>query len=167
MGDFLMPKLGADMTEGRLVAWRKAAGATIHRGDILADVDTDKGVIEVESFSDGVLESLVANPGDFVPVGSVLAHIRVAETAPEASSSSAVSPAEKSPIASSLPAPDVLAAPVPRETMTDIPSSFANAEKSRARVSPSARNLAIELNVDLNTVTGSGPGLTKIVLRCF
>ena len=71
-----MPSLGADMTAGRLLEWHKQPGDTVRRGDIIADVDTDKGVIEVEVFSNGVIEQLLVAPGTRVPVGTPLAIIR-------------------------------------------------------------------------------------------
>lgn len=71
-----MPSLGADMEAGTLVAWHKAAGDTLERGDTLAAVDTDKGVIDVEIFRAGVLEEILVPPGTRVPVGTPLARIR-------------------------------------------------------------------------------------------
>ncbi len=76
MKNFLMPTLGADMEAGTLVAWRKQPGESVHRGETLAEVDTDKGVIDVEVFQDGVIDSLLVGPGTKVPVGTPLATIR-------------------------------------------------------------------------------------------
>ncbi|MCI0392788.1 MAG: 2-oxo acid dehydrogenase subunit E2 [Acidobacteria bacterium] len=76
MAEFVMPALGADMEAGRLIAWMKKPGERIERGEIIAEIDTDKGLIEVECFAAGVVEKLLINPGDSVPVGTVLAIIR-------------------------------------------------------------------------------------------
>lgn len=76
MVEFLMPRLGADMDAGRLVEWRKRPGDSITRGDIIAEVETDKGEIEVESFATGVIDKLLVDPGALVPVGTALATIR-------------------------------------------------------------------------------------------
>jgi len=77
MGDFSMPSLGADMKTGMLVAWRVKAGDTVRRGDIIAEVETDKGLFEVEVFEDGVVDRLLVRPGrKKIPVGTVLATIR-------------------------------------------------------------------------------------------
>ena len=76
MAEFVMPALGADMEAGRLIAWMKKPGDRIERGEIIAEIDTDKGLIEVECFATGVIEKLLINPGDKVPVGTVLASIR-------------------------------------------------------------------------------------------
>jgi pyruvate dehydrogenase E2 component (dihydrolipoamide acetyltransferase) len=73
--EFRMPSLGADMTAGRLVQWLKAPGDRVARGDLIAEVDTDKGAIEIEVFTDGVLAQTLVEPGQKVPVGAPLALI--------------------------------------------------------------------------------------------
>ena len=76
MADFIMPSLGADMTEGILVAWQVEEGDQVKHGDIVAEVETAKGVFEVEAFSDGVIEKILVQPGsEAIPVGTVLATI--------------------------------------------------------------------------------------------
>jgi pyruvate dehydrogenase E2 component (dihydrolipoamide acetyltransferase) len=82
MADFVMPILGADMEAGTLVAWRKKPGDRVERGEIVADVETDKGAIEVEIFTSGVLEQILVQPGAKVPVGTVLATVREDRPAP-------------------------------------------------------------------------------------
>ena len=76
MAEFVMPSLGADMEAGTLVAWLVKPGARVSRGDIVAEVDTDKGVIEVEVFATGTIEKLLVAEGQKVPVGTPLALIR-------------------------------------------------------------------------------------------
>ena len=71
-----MPILGADMSAGTLVAWRQKPGDGVKRGDIIATVETDKGVIDVEIFVSGVIEEMLVQPGATVPTGTVLAIIR-------------------------------------------------------------------------------------------
>ena len=70
---FVMPSLGADMEAGTLVAWRAKVGDRVRRGDVVADVETEKGVIEVEIFHEGVLSEILVSPGTKVPVGTPLA----------------------------------------------------------------------------------------------
>ena len=87
MGTFRMPSLGADMESGRLVQWLVAPGDEVHRGDIVAVVDTAKSAIEVEVFEDGHVLELLVEPGEQVPVGTPLATLAaigeaVAEPAP-------------------------------------------------------------------------------------
>jgi pyruvate dehydrogenase E2 component (dihydrolipoyllysine-residue acetyltransferase) len=79
--DFCMPALGADMEAGTLLEWRVAPGQAVRRGDIVALVDTDKAEIEVEIFTDGIVEELLVAPGTKVPVGTVLARLRTAGAA--------------------------------------------------------------------------------------
>jgi pyruvate dehydrogenase E2 component (dihydrolipoyllysine-residue acetyltransferase) len=74
--EFVMPILAADMTAGTLVAWRKQRGDAVKRGDIIAEVETDKGLIDVEVFVTGVVEQILIQPGATVPTGTVLALIR-------------------------------------------------------------------------------------------
>lgn len=76
MADFIMPSLGADMTEGILVAWQVEVGDQVKHGDIIAEVETAKGVFEVEAFSNGVVGQILVHPGpDKIPVGTVMATI--------------------------------------------------------------------------------------------
>jgi pyruvate dehydrogenase E2 component (dihydrolipoamide acetyltransferase) len=63
MAEFVMPQLGADMTAGKLLRWRKNMGDRILRGDIIADVETDKADIEIEVFTAGVIEKFLVQPG--------------------------------------------------------------------------------------------------------
>jgi pyruvate dehydrogenase E2 component (dihydrolipoamide acetyltransferase) len=79
MGDFVMPSLGADMDAGTLVEWKIQPGDHVHRGDIVATVETQKGAIEIEIFEDGIVDALVVPPGSKVPVGAVLAHLKTEE----------------------------------------------------------------------------------------
>lgn len=138
-----MPSLGSDMTAGRLVLWRVTPGQTVKRGDIIAEVDTDKGVIEVEVFVSGRVERLLVGEGATVPVGTALAVISEdtpprAEPAPPPPSPPAVTEPAAAP-SGSLHTPEA-GAPI------------------RQRISPSARRLARELGVDPGRVSGTGPG---------
>ena len=76
MAEFVMPALGADMSAGTLVEWRKRPGDPIERGEIIADVHTDKADVEVEVFTSGIVDRLLVEPGQKVPVGTPLAIIR-------------------------------------------------------------------------------------------
>ncbi len=77
--DFTMPSLGADMDAGTLVEWLVHEGDVVHRGDPMAVVDTDKSAIEVESFDDGVVQTLLVEPGTRVAVGTPMARLGPAE----------------------------------------------------------------------------------------
>ncbi|MFN9878690.1 MAG: biotin/lipoyl-containing protein, partial [Planctomycetota bacterium] len=79
MADFLMPRLGADMTEATLVAWKIQPGDLVFRGMVVAEVDTAKGIIYLECFQPGNVLELVSHEVELVTVGAVLARIEVAE----------------------------------------------------------------------------------------
>ena len=136
-----MPSLGADMESGTLVDWRVQPGDTVKRGDVVALVETEKGVIEVEIFESGVVESLVVKPGQKVPVGATLATIRTdgrpAETRLPLGAASTEQKTEAPPASAPVPA-----SPPPKSL--------------RPRVSPLARKRAEELGVDIATATGTG-----------
>lgn len=149
--EFKLPSFGADMESATLVAWQKRPGDAVHRGELLAEVETDKGIIEIDSLADGVLEKIVVPLGEKVPVGTVLALIR---------ESSAESDASAAPVAAAATPPPA-AVPV----ATPIPSvppasaiSHGKPELDRLAMSPSARRLARELGIDPSTVRGTGHG---------
>jgi pyruvate dehydrogenase E2 component (dihydrolipoamide acetyltransferase) len=143
-----MPILGADMTAGTLTAWRKRPGDAVHRGEIIAEVETDKGLIDVEVFATGVLERILVEPGQSVPTGTVLALIR--EETPAGEALPGVPPAAPAP-AAVAPAPRA-AAPAPA-----VPRAApAAGARERVRISPLARRVAAQLGVDLATVRGTG-----------
>jgi pyruvate dehydrogenase E2 component (dihydrolipoamide acetyltransferase) len=75
MNEIVMPKLSDTMTEGRLVSWKKRVGDTVRRGDVLAEVETDKANMELESFTSGVLLEIKVQPGEMAEVGTVIAVI--------------------------------------------------------------------------------------------
>jgi pyruvate dehydrogenase E2 component (dihydrolipoamide acetyltransferase) len=141
-----MPSLGADMEQGTLVEWRVRPGDRVGRGDIIALVETEKGLIEVEVFVTGVVESIVVEPGATVPVGTVLAMIRgdVEPAAPEVARPAAPSAAEVRAPTPVSPPPQPATEPAP------------GTPPPHLRVSPLARRIAAELHVDLATVRGTG-----------
>ncbi len=145
MTEFLMPKLGADMSSGTLVEWRKKPGDTVHRGDVVAAVETDKGVIDIEIFHAGVIDKLLAQPGQIVPVGAPLALLR---------GDGEAGPPVTSPGTQAAPSPQVPAATQSAKT-TPAPT-WSTADLTRLRISPSARQLARELGVDPRGVQGTG-----------
>jgi pyruvate dehydrogenase E2 component (dihydrolipoamide acetyltransferase) len=142
VAEFLMPILTADMSAGTLVAWRKKPGDAITRGDVVALVETDKGLIDIEAFTTGVLEKILVQPG--TPTGTVLAIID--DGASAEARAPAVSPAPPS------PAPPPAAAPEP------VVTPAVSAVSGRLRISPLARKLAARLGIDPATVRGTGPG---------
>jgi len=147
MAEFVMPKLGADMSAGKLISWRRKPGDSVTRGDIIADVETDKADIEVEVFTSGVIDKLLVNPGDKVPVGTVLAIIRQPGEAGEAPALTAAPSAE---------APAGPSATV-RPQMPRVEALKTTAEPRRMRISPAAKKLAAEIGIDVSEIVGTGP----------
>jgi pyruvate dehydrogenase E2 component (dihydrolipoamide acetyltransferase) len=143
MAQFLMPILGADMTEGKLVAWRKQPGDRIERGEIIAEVETDKADVEVECYVPGVLEKLLADEGSTVLVGRPIALIKADD---EAAAAAQVAPA--------VPPPFVQAA----AAATPVAAARPPRPAERVRASPAARQLAEASGIDLGAISGTGPG---------
>ncbi len=75
MIEFKLPSLGADMEEGKLIEWKVKPGDAVKRGDVVAVVDTSKAAVDVEIWQDGVVHELVTQPGETVPVGTVMARL--------------------------------------------------------------------------------------------
>ncbi len=148
-----MPSLGADMEAGTLVEWRVQPGGQIHRGDVVALVETEKGIIDVESFEEGVIEKISVQPGTRVPVGTVLALLAGEE--PAKTVEAAPQPGPAAPQVGrelpSVPRPAPLAEPLRKEPSPGVPSAIRH-------ISPAARVRAKVLGVDAATVHGTGPG---------
>ncbi|WP_081212037.1 dihydrolipoamide acetyltransferase family protein [Salegentibacter sediminis] len=151
MTDFLMPSLGADMEAGTLVQWKKKPGDQLTPGDIIAEVETQKGLIEIEIFEAGILESYLIEEGDKVPVGSPMARLR-----PEGSSKKTP---ETHPIQEKSQASKPLAA-ISEKTPSESSSSQkkTSEEIPRIKISPLARSIAEKNGIDLSSITGSGEG---------
>ena len=157
MAEFCMPSLGSDMKEGTLLEWRVKVGDRVKHGDIIAVVDTDKAAIEIEVFEDGIVETLIVQPGQKVPVGTVMALIRQ-EGATGARAIPVTAPAlEGAPIrAAQEVAPPMER--IARAVQGAFEPSAPRDETQRLRASPYARKLAAQQGVDLSLLRGTGPG---------
>ena len=153
MAEFRMPSLGADMKEGLLVEWKVEPGDQVKRGDIISEVETQKGIIEIEVFTDGTVEQILVRPGEKVPVGTVLATIR-------APGEEAKAPREEGPQEPTFKYKVCSIAAHRKEGPEKQPPKPAPAitTEKRLKISPLARKLAAELAVDLSTVQGTGQG---------
>ena len=149
MGDFLMPSLGADMEHGKIVEWLVKPGDYVRRGDLVAVVDTDKTVMDVESFQEGVVAELLVDLGETVPIGTPLARI----TPTPAEVGAPVPPVAAPPVAAPpAAAPPVAAAP---------PARAAGVQASPGEpppIAPPVRHLAHRLGVDTARIHGTGKG---------
>jgi pyruvate dehydrogenase E2 component (dihydrolipoamide acetyltransferase) len=148
-----MPKLGFDMAEGTLVRWVKKEGETINKGDVLAEIETDKATVEVESSASGVVRKLLVDEGAVVPISTPIA---VVGTAEEKIELPAAAPAESKPSTAPAAAPEKTSNPVPQPAPAQ--ASTLEPPSTMIKASPLAKRLAQEQNVDLTNIQGSGPG---------
>jgi len=178
-----MPKLSDTMEEGALISWRKSQGDMIKRGEILAEIETDKADMEFESYTEGQIHALLIEPGQTVPVGTPIAIIRLPgdsdedvaaamsgspkQSAAPAAAAPAAGGAAPRPVgsapAAAPPTPTMAAAPI-APTYAPAPAQVAGPriapisfDDDRIRATPHARKLAEERSVDLGEVEGSGP----------
>ncbi|MBL6750967.1 MAG: 2-oxo acid dehydrogenase subunit E2 [Nevskia sp.] len=145
MSEFRMPSLGADMDKATLVQWLVKPGDTVARGDLVAAVETDKGVFDIEIFESGTIEALKVGLDETVLVGTVLAIVRGAGEPAAA----AVPEAPAAPAASPLPAATL---PPPAPAIAPVPTTL----QPRAKVTPAGRKRALELGVSLDKVSATG-----------
>jgi pyruvate dehydrogenase E2 component (dihydrolipoamide acetyltransferase) len=142
--EVVMPQMGADMKEGTLIRWLKNEGDEVARGEAIAEIETDKANIEIEAFEGGVFRKTLAQPGDVVAVGQVIAVIGTADE--DVSKYVAVPAAEPAMAGAARPA----AAAAPSK-------EAAPRGDGHIRASPVARRMAEEKGIDLSRVPGTGP----------
>lgn len=142
MIEFRMPSLGADMDAGTLIEWKKKPGDSLHRGDIIAEVETQKGLIEIEVFDEGIIKELLIAEGTKVPVGTILALI---EPTVVPSKTKEIQISETKPIALQ-----------PTEEKTSIPIQTPKDSIPHLKVSPLAKRFATEKHIDLLKIKGTG-----------
>lgn len=149
-----MPKLGFDMAEGVLVKWVIAEGEQVERGQILAEIETDKATVEVESAFSGVVHNHLAGEGDILPVGVPIAVI--GEEGEEIDLSALVGDVEISDGES--PAEETESPPEVASDATSEVSPVGGQFPGGVKASPVARRMAADRGIDLGRITGSGPG---------
>jgi pyruvate dehydrogenase E2 component (dihydrolipoamide acetyltransferase) len=143
----VMPALEMAQETGKIISWLKKEGDSIAKGDPIAEIETDKVVLEVEATADGVLAGVTAAAGDVVQVGKTIAWI--------------VAPGEQPPVETQTSAPAARTMTEPARAVSTVASAApASAPKVEAKVSPKARRMAQELDVDLSQLVGTGPGGT-------
>ena len=160
---FYMPKLGMDMEEGTLVNWLKAEGEPVRKGEALAEIETDKSTVEVESPAEGIVLKLFLEKGDSRPCGTPIACIGAAgDPIPELDAApagpAAVGDVSTAPSPSPMPAAAPAAAPTPgfASGAAAAPVQAELTPGGRIRSSPRARRLAEKNGVPLGSIRGSG-----------
>ncbi|WP_433188510.1 dihydrolipoamide acetyltransferase family protein [Actinoallomurus sp. CA-150999] len=158
MSDILMPRLSDTMEEGVISSWHKKPGDKVSAGDSLVDIETDKALMEYEAYEDGVLGEILVAEGETATIGTPIATlVGAGETVPaarQAPVTEAASAAPAATVAAPAPAP-AATAPAPAQAVETAP---ANGTRSRPPSSPLARRLARENDIDLTSLSGSGPG---------
>jgi pyruvate dehydrogenase E2 component (dihydrolipoamide acetyltransferase) len=154
----LMPRLSDTMTEGVIAAWHKKVGDAVKKGDLLADVETDKATMELESYKEGKLLYIGAQKGDKVPVNALLCIIgdekkvdveKIVAAAKGGAASTGA--AQSQPQAAAQPAQTASAA-------TETAAPAATGSNGRVLASPLAKKLAADKGIDISKVAGSGDG---------
>jgi pyruvate dehydrogenase E2 component (dihydrolipoamide acetyltransferase) len=154
-----MPQLSDTMSSGKILTWRLKEGDVVKRGDILAEVETDKANLEIESFFNGSLLKVMVPAGSVAKVGEVIAVIgQPGESVGAPSSAAPQRPQPTSPAVATAPAAAPAAPSSPAATLTVVSS------QDRVKASPLARKVAENLQVNLSSVQGSGPN-GRIVKR--
>ena len=151
-----MPKLADTMTEGTVVKWRKKIGDKVSVGDVVADVETDKATMEMESFDDGTLHEFLVKEGQKVAIGAKLAGLLSKGEQPPAPGS-VPPPAAAKAGAAAASAP---AAPAVAAVAASVQAAGGSARSAGGRVksSPLARKIAAERGLDIAQLAGTGPG---------
>jgi len=155
-----MEALSPTMEEGRLVKWTKKEGDAVKSGDTLAEVETDKAVMELVARADGQLLKVIVPEGTTVPVGNVVAWIGKPGEKVDGAGSGEQGAAAATPPKPATPAQAPAPAPAPAPALRPAPTApaAAPADATRVKASPLARRIAKDAGVDLKLVQGSGPG---------
>ena len=165
ISEVVMPQMGADMEEGTIIKWLKSEGDNVERGEIIAEIETDKANVEIEAFDGGVFRRTLANEGDTIDVGTIIAIIADADddiSAYENGAAKKAAPPE--PEAPSAGAKEAGPKATSKEPVQAAARAATASSDGRVRASPVARRLAQEHNVDLAAITGTGPDC-RIVKR--
>ncbi|MFD2207344.1 pyruvate dehydrogenase complex dihydrolipoamide acetyltransferase [Kiloniella antarctica] len=158
--NILMPALSPTMTEGTLARWLVKEGDTVNSGDILAEIETDKATMEVETIDEGTIgKILIPDGSEGVPVNQVIAILL--EEGEDASAMDSVDNAaptaapQANPVKEEVPSPAAVSAPAPQ--VTPAPAAPVAASGGRVFASPLARRMAAQESLDLSAVKGTGP----------
>ncbi len=143
----VMPALELAQESGKLLAWLKQEGDAVSKGEMIAEIETDKAVFELESPAEGVLAAVKSQPGDMVPVGQAIAWIVAQGEQPPAEEDAATRAMQQQARSTSAPA----------TAMSEAIAPLAPVLKGPGRASPKARRIAEEHGIDISQVRGTGP----------
>ncbi|WP_174375467.1 dihydrolipoamide acetyltransferase family protein [Nocardia higoensis] len=165
MPEIIMPRLSDTMEDGVVSLWLKKVGDKVTRGEILAEIETDKALMELEAYDDGVLEQIIVEAGTRVAIGETIALVgdgtgSAATTAPNAevtASDTAGSAAQAGNTGTETASAEAPTS-APGTVAASAGNSTAAVTGARTKSSPLARKIARELGIDIATVVGTGPG---------
>ncbi len=150
-----MPKMGDGMEEGTLLEWLKKDGEQVKSGEVIGTIQTDKATLELEAPGSGKLTGILLEAGGTVPVGKPIAAIvKDGESLPAGWGGKEAPAAESKPVET----PVAAEAPAATNGKKEEASVAMPVEKGRVKASPLAKKIAREKNIDLSSITGSGPG---------
>ncbi len=150
----IMPKLGFDMIEGTLIRWLKNEGDEVSEGEVIAEIETDKATVEVESNFSGIVRKKVVEEGAIVPIGNPIAIVGEAEEEIDFEAMLEISGPAKEAEVADQPAKAERKAPLELEPVVDGNGHFPGGVKA----SPVARRLAKDHGIDLKSISGTGQG---------
>jgi pyruvate dehydrogenase E2 component (dihydrolipoyllysine-residue acetyltransferase) len=166
MAEVTMPRLSDTMEEGTIAAWLKKPGEQVNKGDVIAQIETDKATMDLTAFEAGTLQEILAPEGATVAIGKPVA--RIGSGGPRSDTPSAAPPAEEETDSEKPERPeakeDVSEAPKPAAPKSEQPTVSPAAEQpspdganGKVRASPMARHIAAEHGLELSDIQGSGP----------
>jgi len=156
--ELTMPQMGYDMQEGTVVRWLKTEGSPVEMGEAVAEIETDKAVVEFESYGEGILLQILVAEGTTVPVGETIAIVGAESEVPVASTPDEPTPAVEAepPVSTAIPL-DPPAQPVSTNGGVVVEDVAQPAAEGRLFATPAARKIAEEQAIDLKQIEGTGP----------
>ncbi len=157
ISEVVMPQMGAEMEEGTIIRWMKREGDSVERGEIIAEIETDKANVEIEAFESGTFRKILAGEGETLAVGTVIAIIAAPDDDISQYERAGVTVRTVEAVQPEAATPHV-------EVEREKAAQTAASRDGRVRASPVARKLAQKQGIDLAKLQGTGPG-GRIVLR--
>ena len=156
MSEIAMPRLSDTMEEGTIARWLKKPGDEIKKGDILAEIETDKATMDLEAYEGGTLQQILVQEGETVPIGQAVALIGSGAVVQQPSQ---LAPAAVQTGSNGAGATASAAESPPKvEKSTQAPVTTERGERGAIKASPLARRMAEEHSIDLSKISGTGPG---------
>ncbi len=149
--DILMPQLSDSMDEGKLIGWKVKEGDSVKKGDVIAEVESDKAIMQVQSFKDGVVKHIAVKEGDNVPVGTLIASIDTDVKDASKATPEAEKTPEPTPKPEKMPAKVSIRPTEPVEEKATYHDSV-SIEKVAGNASPKAKHLAFQYKLDVEAL---------------